>query len=97
MGGEGWVVSWRVAFGRGATSPPRPIQEAAGSSEASDALVGTPPPLPHTPSAWRAGGARASGGLPGPGRMRRGAEPLYSPLWASKRESEPVVVLLIPL
>ena len=41
-------------------------------------------------------GARASGGLPGPGRTRRGAEPLYSPFWASKRESVPVAVLLIP-
>ena len=39
----------------------------------------------------------ASGGLPTPGRTRRGAEPLYSPLHASKRESEPVAVLLIPL
>ena len=31
-----------------------------------------------------------------PGRTRRGAEPLSSPLRASKRESEPVAVLLIP-
>ena len=39
----------------------------------------------------------ASGGLPAPGRTRRGAEPLYSPLHASKRESEPMAVLLILL
>lgn len=43
---QGAACRARAPIGRGATSPPSPIQEAAGSSEASVALVGTPIPIP---------------------------------------------------
>ena len=73
--------------------PPSPIQAPERSSEASDALCdvytshATARRCPAAPG--RAAACRA--------RAACGAEPLYSPFWASKRESEPVAVLLILL
>ena len=86
----------RAPIGRGATSPPAPSRRLLARPRPASHSWAHPFPFPPNHTTVRAAPA-ASGGLQTPGRTRRGAEPLYSPLHASKRESEPVAVLLIPL
>ncbi len=81
---------------RGDTCRIRPSasQEPVGSSQASVALMGTSvPPTPHHSARCARGEQRPAE----PGRAWPRAEPLYSTLWASERESGPVAVFLIPL
>ena len=79
-------------------APPAPSRRLLARPRPASHSWAHPFPFPFPPhhTTVRAAPA-ASGGLQTPGRTRRGAEPLYSPLHASKRESEPVAVLLIPL
>ena len=73
---------------------PSASQEPVGSSQASVALMGTSvPPTPHHSARCARGEQRPAE----PGRAWPRAEPLYSTLWASERESGPVAVFLIPL
>jgi hypothetical protein len=73
---------------------PSASQEPVGSSQASVALMGTSvPPTPQHSARCARGEQRPAE----PGRSWPRAEPLYSTLWASERESGPVAVFLIPL
>ena len=79
-------------------APPAPSRRLLARPRPASHSWAHPFPFPFPPHHTTVRAApSASGGLQTPGRTRRGAEPLYSPLHASKRESEPVAVLLIPL